>query len=153
MLPLSLILLSRLAIQFYENSYGFSGLFITHSPYVLFSKQPNQRSPTKKSKLFHCYVAKQNVSVSKSNTKVDVDLHQTKFARSFFRLKSFNRSVCFKSIFDSLKNNNTEMRLDESALIVYDLTIDLQKSTTVLNQNYQRGFKYFAQWMLCYLCS
>ena len=29
------------------------------------------------------------------------------------------------------------MRLDEqSALIVYELTIDLQKSTTVLNQNY-----------------
>lgn len=91
----------------------------------------------KKSKLFHCYVAKQNVSVSKSNTKVDVDLHQTKFASSFFRLKSFNRSVCFKSIFDSLKKNSTEMRLDEqSALIVYELTIDLQKSTTVLNQNY-----------------
>ena len=38
------------------------------------------------------------------------------------------------------------MRLDEqSALIVYDLPIDLQKSTTVLNQNYQRGFKYFAR--------
>lgn len=46
------------------------------------------------------------------------------------------------------------MRLDEqSALIVYDLTIDLQKSTTVLNQNYQQGFKYFAQWMLWYLFS
>lgn len=29
MLPLSLILLSRLAILFYENSYGFSGLLIT----------------------------------------------------------------------------------------------------------------------------
>ena len=46
------------------------------------------------------------------------------------------------------------MRLDEqSALIVDDLTIDLQKSTTVLNQNYQQGFKYFAQWMLWYLFS
>lgn len=46
------------------------------------------------------------------------------------------------------------MRLDEqSALNVYELTIDLQKSTTVLNQNYQQGFKYFAQWMLCYLFS
>ena len=52
MLPLSLILLSRLAIQFYENSYGFSGLLITHSPYVLFSKQPNQRSAIKKAKRF-----------------------------------------------------------------------------------------------------
>jgi len=46
------------------------------------------------------------------------------------------------------------MRLDEqSALIVYDLTIDLQKSTTVLNQNYQQGLKYLAQWTLCYLFS